>query len=146
MTLGSIFRKPVVTAVPSQTLAEIAKAMAHRHVGTVVIVESGRPVGIVTDRDIALALGARGLALNDPVRHVMTSPVVTIEQDEGIMAATRMMRENAARRLPVVDTYGRVVGLVSADDLLVILGRELQNVADAIVPEVEASQPLAETI
>jgi CBS domain-containing protein len=60
--LNDIFTRAVVTAGPEETLAAVAKKMQEHNVGTVVIVEDRRPVGIVTDRDLALALGARGVS------------------------------------------------------------------------------------
>jgi CBS domain-containing protein len=139
MTLGELFGKKVVTAAPSDAISEVADSMAHHHVGAVVIVESTAPVGIVTDRDIALALGARGVSRREPVRRIMTSPVTTISHKEGILAATRLMRAEVTRRLPIVDDDRRVIGLVSVDDLLVLLGVEIGNVTEAVAPEVEAA-------
>jgi len=65
----------------------------------------------------------------------MTCPVTTMKQNEGIYKATQHMMELAVRRLPVVDEVGRLVGLVSLDDLLVLLSRELHNMAEGIRAE-----------
>ena len=139
MNLGELFTKEVVTADPSDSIAEVAEKMAKRHVGTVVITEGEKPVGIITDRDVALAVGARGVARKDPISRIMTFPVTTISHKEGILTATRLMRADSTRRLPIVDDARRVIGLVSVDDLLVLLGVEIGNLSEAIAPEVEAA-------
>jgi CBS domain-containing protein len=139
MTLGELFGKKVVSAAPSDPISEVAESMGRHHVGAVVIVKNEIPVGIVTDRDIALALGARGTPRAESVAFIMTSPVTTISHKEGILAATRLMRAEVTRRLPIVDDDRRVIGLVSVDDLLVLLGIEIGNVTEAIAPEVDAA-------
>jgi CBS domain-containing protein len=146
MTIGKMFRKQVTTAAPEDTLGQIGDMMADRHVGTVVILEHGKVAGIVTDRDLAVALTARGLTRRDAVRAAMSSPAVTIRSDANIFNATELMRKHAARRLPVVDQQDHLVGLVSADDLLLRLGREINNLVEAIAPEVEAARPLTEAL
>jgi CBS domain-containing protein len=71
---------------------------------------------------------------------------VTIRSDANIFNATELMRKHATRRLPVVDQQDHLVGLVSADDLLLRLGREINNLVEAIAPEVEAARPLTEAL
>jgi CBS domain-containing protein len=137
MNLSEIFTRSVVTAGPDDTVAAVARKMQEHNVGAVVVVEDRRPVGIVTDRDLALALGARGVALQAPVRGVMTRHVLAIPEDMGIYTATRFMRERGVRRLPVVDREDRLVGMVTLDDLLRFLGRELYNLAEGIKREMD---------
>ena len=137
MKLNDLFTRNVVTAGPDEALAGIARRMQDHNVGTVVIVEDGRPVGIITDRDLALALGARGLSPQAPVREVMTRHVLAVPEDTGVFTATRFIQDRKVRRLPVVDREDRLVGLVSLDDLLRWLARELSNLAEGIGPEVQ---------
>jgi CBS domain-containing protein len=111
--------------------------MQEHNVGTVVIVEDRRPVGIITDRDLALALGARDVSPQAQVQKVMTRHVLAIPEDTGIYTATKFMRERGVRRLPVVDGEDRLVGIVTLDDLLHFLGRELYNLAEGIKHEME---------
>jgi CBS domain-containing protein len=137
MKLSEVFTRGVVTAWPEETLAAVARRMQEHNVGTLVVVEDERPVGIVTDRDLALALGARGVSPQAPAHEVMTRHVLTIPEDMGIYTATRFMRERQVRRLPVVDAEDRVVGIVTLDDLLRFLGRELHNLAEGIAHEMQ---------
>jgi CBS domain-containing protein len=124
-----------VTASPKDSLARVGSLMEQENVGAVVVTEADRPVGIVTDRDLALAVCVRHTSPDEHVQSIMTCPVSTISKDEGVYTATQQMMEQAVRRLPVVDQSGGLVGLVSLDDLLLLLSRELQNMAEGIKVE-----------
>jgi CBS domain-containing protein len=131
------FLKKVVTASPDATLAEVARSMERHNVGSVVVTDNHRPVGIVTDRDVALELGARDGSLDMMVVRIMTTPVETIPHNEGVFAATQSMLEHKVRRLAVVDDEGLLVGIVTFDDLLRLLSRELSNLSEGIAPEMK---------
>jgi CBS domain-containing protein len=133
---GDVRAPRLVTAKDTDTLSSVAQQMREKNVGAVVIVEGDKPVGMVTDRDIALALGAQGVSPQDPVDRVMTRPVRTIPDGAGIFAATQCMRDAGVRRLPIVDDKGRLTGIVSLDDLMRMLGRELYNLAEGIQHEI----------
>ena len=137
MKLSDIFTRSVVTAAPEETLTAVALRMQEHNVGTVIIVEHQRPIGIVTDRDLALALGARGVSPQAQVQNLMTRHVLAIPEDTSIYTATKFMREREVRRLPIVDREDRLVGMVTLDDLLRFLGRELYNLAEGIKHEME---------
>lgn len=136
MNLNDIFTRQVITAEPDDTLADVAALMEDRNVGDVVIVEDARPVGIITDRDLALALGVRGASVVDPVEKVMTRHIVAVPEDASIFTATQFIRECGVRRLPIVDRTDRLVGMVSMDDLLRCLTHELFNMVKGIEHEV----------
>jgi CBS domain-containing protein len=129
---GDVFTTKLVTAGPKETLTQVARQMRERNVGAVVVVENRKPVGMVTDRDLALALGDRGLDAEAPVANVMSAPVRTIPEGAGIFAATQCMRDAGVRRLPIVDKDGCLTGIISFDDLLRLLGGELYNLAEGI--------------
>ena len=135
MKLSDIFSKYVVTAAPQETLEAVALQMQEHNVGMVVAVEDRRPVGIVTDRDLALALAVQGAPPRAPVQGVMTRKVLAIPDDMDVFAATRFIRECGVRRLPIVDRDDRLVGVVTLDDLVRFLGAELQNLAAGIEAE-----------
>jgi CBS domain-containing protein len=136
MRLDSVFPKRVVTAGPECQLYQIAELMERHGVGTVVITdEQERPVGIVTDRDLALELGTGRFVRSEPVRTIMSEAISTIGCHEGILGATRRLCDSAVRRLPIVDDDGRLVGLVSLDDLLILLGHEIGNLAATVGQE-----------
>jgi CBS domain-containing protein len=138
MSLSSILTRKVITAGPQDTLASAAKLMQQNNVGAIVITEQNRPVGIVTDRDLAMGALVHGFRPDDHVQTVMATPVSTIREDEGILGATQQMMAQGVRRLPVVDRLERLVGIVTLDDLLLLLGRELRNMAEGVRAEITA--------
>ena len=136
MSLGALLARKAISAEPHEPLSLAARLMEQENVGAIVVVERDRPVGILTDRDLALAVCLHGATPHDTIQSRMTCPVDTIRDDEGVYTATQKMMELAVRRLPVVDDVGRLVGLVSLDDLLSLLSRELRNIAEGVRAEV----------
>ncbi|MGC8614203.1 MAG: CBS domain-containing protein [Conexivisphaera sp.] len=97
---------------------ELARRMHEARVGSVVIVdESGRPIGIVTERDIVYAC-AKGLAATAPAWTIMTEDPITIRETALVVEAIGKMREADIRHLPVVDKDGKLVGILSFRDLM----------------------------
>jgi len=137
--LRNMICKDLITMRPSDNVMRAVQLMEEHKVGSVLVTEQLRPVGIITDRDIALALGAHGALPTDSVQDLMTCPVTTMRQDEDIFDATQYMMENALRRVPVVDSAGRAIGLVSLDDLLILLSRQLNNLAKGVRTELSAA-------
>jgi CBS domain-containing protein len=136
MSLGTLVARKAITVDPQESLSKAVRLMEQENIGAVVVVEHDRPVGILTDRDVALAICLHGAKPFDAIQTRMTCPVDTIREDEGVYNATQKMMELAVRRLPVVDDTGRLVGIVSLDDLLSLLSRELRNVAEGVRAEV----------
>lgn len=134
MNLSELFHKDVVTIEPEGTIAEAVRMMQKENVGAVVVVEHEKVVGILTDRDVALALAVDGVSADLPVSEIMTQEVVTIWDDQGIFNATQYFLGHEFRRLPIVDRQERLVGMVTTDDLFAMLARELFNVTRALEP------------
>lgn len=108
---------PAEFVAPQATLREAAARMRTRKVGLLPVVEDGRAVGVVTDRDLVLRGTADGLLPDAaPVAAVMTRGAVTCRADDDINAAARKMEQARLRRLPVVDEQERVVGMLSLAD------------------------------
>jgi CBS domain-containing protein len=130
MGVGEICSHEVVFAKRNDSVALAARLMREHHVGTVVVVDerNGRrfPVGILTDRDIAVGVVALGA---DPgkcdVEGVMPAEVVCVRDTDGLGRAIALMRAQGVRRLPVIDGSGALVGVLSADDVLEVLAEEL---------------------
>lgn len=143
MPIASLFAKPVVTVGPQTPLRTAASLMREHNVGALVVVSVDRPVGIITDRDIALALCERGFSVAEPVQQVMTCPVETLRTQDGLYEAARRMIDLGVRRLPVVHDNGGLAGLVSLDDVLLMLSRTLNQMAEGIqpAPAVEVPSP-----
>ena len=135
MTLAELARTDVVTAEPDATISELAFAMANENVGSVVVTEGDAVVGIVTDRDIALDVLGTGA---DPqawtARDVMSADPLVADVGAGVMETVREMYEFSVRRVPVVDD-GSLYGIITMDDLLVLLANELSNLAGVVEAE-----------
>ena len=134
MSLERFCRKPVISAGPTDPIAQVASLMREKHVGTVVIVDgSRRPVGIVTDRDIACRLVAEGLdPVTTPARAVMTQPAATVPRTSTIEQVSMLMRQRGVRRLPVVDGEDKLIGFVALDDLTMLFVAELGLLVGAV--------------
>jgi CBS domain-containing protein len=130
----------VVTAPADATLAEVAGLMRDRNVGSVVVLEHERPVALITDRDVALVLGADGTGRDEPTGPHATRPLVTGEARMDVEEAAALMVQHRIRRLPVLDGDG-LAGIVTLDDLAVRTGdvqlaqRMTADVARAALPE-----------
>lgn len=133
MSLQRFTRREIITGTGDQNAGEIARLMQDAHVGAVVIVEDGRPVGIVTDRDLVVRVIAEGWPTTRAVRDLMTRDVVVARADDTLDHALYLMRHHGVRRLPVVDDDGALVGLMALDDLLVLLSGEVSSVAETVL-------------
>jgi CBS domain-containing protein len=128
-------RKNVVGVAPDATLAEAATLMDRGNVGALVVLDGGRLVGIVTDRDIVRRGVAQQLPPDARIDAVMTSDVVTLDAEADVRAAFRVFRAHACRRLPLLSDDA-VVGVLAVDDLLIDLINDLGDVARPITGEV----------
>ena len=131
--IGQVCIKPVVTASAETTIQKAAQMMRARNVGALVIARNGKAQGVLTDRDIAVDVVARG---KDPaavrVGQVMRKNPAVIRADKGILDATKILGAKGVRRLPVVKAGGKLVGIIALDDLMMLLGSEMGNIATAL--------------
>jgi CBS domain-containing protein len=135
MTIADIMREDVVTASPDTPVSEVATTMRDETVGSVVVVEGDAPVGLVTDRDIAVRIAADALDSTEmTARQMMTEDPVTVDVDTGILELCNAMHDEGVRRMPVVDGDD-LAGIVTLDDLTVLLSGELQELAGVIQSE-----------
>ena len=140
MRVREVMNTDVVTAEPGTPIGEVAKRMADAAVGAVVIVEGGKPVGIVTDRDLVLEHLAKGHTQEHPVREAMSgggplSRLVTIAPDLDVLEAAQELGRHKVGRLPVVEG-GRLVGMLSAGDIT----KQLRTALDGLVAEGEKAE------
>ena len=141
MQLQAAVRRTPVTVAPDTTLAMAAKAMDESGVGALVVVEDDRPTGIVTDRDITVRATARRFPPDARIDSVMSTDLVTSPADGEVSRALHVFDEHPIRRLPLVDDDGALVGMVTADDLLVNLSSELAELVRPITAQVIFSHP-----
>jgi CBS domain-containing protein len=96
----------------------------------------GRPLGIVTDRDIVLSVVATGLDSQVfTVGDLILKDLVTCQEDDGLFECIQKMRIHGIRRMPVVDREGVLVGIISVDDLIQLLAEELTELGKLIARE-----------
>src|ERR671932_1808541 len=101
-----------------QTVAHAAKMMRDEDVGLAPIVEGDKLVGTLTDRDIAIRVVAEGKDPNQTtVREIASTSLVTVDPQQDLDEALRLMAQNQVRRLPVVEEDGRLVGVVAQADI-----------------------------
>jgi CBS domain-containing protein len=108
----------VFTIAPSDSVYDAVKAMADKAVGALLVLDAGKIIGIVTERDYARKIVLMGRSSKDtPVRDIMTAPVMYVRPDQSNEECMALMTDNRLRHLPVMDG-GRLVGLVSIGDLV----------------------------
>ena len=137
MILKDVCTMDVACCGAETTALEAARLMRRRHVGDLVVVDDpdeGRvPLGVVTDRDLAVEVLGNGL---DPqtttAGMLMQRPVVIASESEETAQAIERMRTHGVRRVPVVDARGAVVGIVTLDDLLRHLADEARALLDIV--------------
>lgn len=132
MAVIDIARTKVVKASPDTSVADVVRKMHREEVAGLVIEEDGKPLDLVTSRDLSPAvLDEEFDAENTPVREFIDGDIPTVEADQGMYELVEIMSEHGIRRIPVVDE-GELVGIISVSDVIVLLGMELQHISNAI--------------
>ena len=111
--ISDVMRPDFIEVAPEDTLGEVAERMTLQNVGAVAVKDSGRLIGILTERDLLKAMAARVHSSEARVRQWMTAEPVTASADTDVDEAARVMLEHGFRHLPVLDDNGRVIGIVS---------------------------------
>lgn len=114
------------TVKPDDTIQSAAQIMRDEDTGVVPVVQNGRAIGMVTDRDIVVRAVADGSQLNRPIREIVTSAVVSATPEMSTREASQLMSEHQIRRLPVVEG-DRLVGIVSLGDIAVKEGKDSRS-------------------
>ena len=107
----------LVTAKPDEKVIDAVEKMAKYKVGSVVIIDDGKVLGIITERDI-INLVASKKDLNEKLEFYMTKAPITIYFDENLEKAIQIMKEKNIRHLPVVNKEGKLIGMISARDII----------------------------
>lgn len=140
MPIGEVCNKEIITVQSEDSVLDAAKLMRQNHVGDVLVVENRNginvPIGIVTDRDLVMEIMAPELDSSViTVGDIMAPEFTTVKESAGLFEAIQHMRNMAVRRLPVVDESGQLIGIVTLDDLLVLLADELHALARLVTRE-----------
>jgi CBS domain-containing protein len=140
MRVRDVMNTDVATATATTTIGEVAKLMADKDVGSVVIVEGGKPVGIVTDRDLVIDHLAKGHTQDHAVREAVSkggalSGLVTVTPETDVLEAAQQLGEHRVGRLPVVEG-DKLVGILSAGDV----SKQLKKALDGLLTEGEKAE------
>ena len=137
MTVGKYCNREVYVALPDTSILELAKLMREYHVGDIIVVEQlgekRMPVGIVTDRDLVVEVLAQGVDMNAVVaRDVMSSELVTVNEQDALLDALETMRSNGVRRVPVVSKGGNLEGILTVADAIELINEASSQLSQII--------------
>ena len=136
MQVSQIMTPDPDTAQPQDTVQAVAVKMDRGDYGSVPVVDGGRLVGVVTDRDITVRAVAQGLGPDTPVSEVMTPDPVCVAPESEVGEAAEIMQDEQIRRLFVTDDDERLVGVVALADVALgededLSGRTLEEISEA---------------
>ena len=134
MKVRNIIQRPAAVIEIDATIADAAREMARQGVGTLVVLDHHRLVGIVTDRDLVVRGLARSVPLDSRIDSIMSMDVIAIEADSDVTEAVKAFAHHAVRRLPVVDGDA-VCGVLSIDDLAIATAQQLGELAKGVTAQ-----------
>lgn len=137
MNISELCKSEVCSISQDQSINQAAKLMKEKNIGSIVVVADNKPVGIVTDRDIALKLADETSLENLKISDVMCKDIFVLKEDQDLMEAVNAMKNQKIRRAPVVSKEGNLCGIVSVDDLLIYMAQGLSCLTDLIESQVE---------
>jgi signal-transduction protein with cAMP-binding, CBS, and nucleotidyltransferase domain len=136
MRVSELMHTPAVTCTSTTTVSAVARLMATRNVGSIIVIDAvGEVAGIVTDRDIAIRGVAQGRSGDIAVEMLMTGNVASIEPGADIADAAATMMKRRVRRLPVVDDRGHAHGVVALDDIVRNVTRQADEIGDLLLAQ-----------
>ena len=139
--VNQVMSKNVVTANKSTTIQEAAEKMKKSKVGCVIVTDEAKPIGIITERDFVIKIAAEGRPLFTEISEVMSSPLITIDQEETIWEASEMMKEKAIHKLPVVEDE-KAIGIITTTDIVRISSvgsdSQMRKICDQILLRMES--------
>jgi len=124
--------KDVITIDPASPVSEAAKLMSKYRIGSVVVVQGEKPVGIITERDIAYSIAATDLKPSQvKVEDIMSSEIKSIGSNKILTEASKLMGKHNIRRLPVIEE-GRLVGIISNKDILAVAPSQIEVLRELV--------------
>lgn len=141
MSIEKLMRRNVLCLPPTATCCDAADLMRDRGTDCILVVENHEPVGVVTDHDLVTRVMAlRRNAEAALLRDVMSVPPVFLSTQSSLEEAIERMRDSGFRRLPIVDSHNRPMGLLSLDDVLLHVARQVDSIRQAMERERATSQ------
>lgn len=127
-SIGALMVRKVIAVSPESTVQEAAKKLAAHKIGCVAVLKDKRLIGIVSERDVAVQIGAKGRnPAQTKVSEIMTAKVVTARTDDSLAKVAGMMHRSHIRHIPVVDGENHPIGILSMRDLLTRIETNLKN-------------------
>lgn len=124
-------QRKVITAKPNVTLKEACQVMSKLRIGSLIIYEEGKILGIVTDSDILKAIAINKDPEQTTLEEIMTRNVITITPDSSLEEAVSLMIKHKIKRLPVVED-NKLVGIVTASDIIVVEPKLIEGIANLL--------------
>jgi len=115
--IKDVMTRALVSVDPATSLYQISKLMEQGGMGSILVKKDGVPSGIITDRDFAIKIAAYGVSMDSPVEKIATFPLQTINSNDSLLDAAKIMADKKIRKLAVVDE-GKVVGIITSTDLV----------------------------
>lgn len=113
---------------PEKSVVEAAKIMKERKIGSLVVIEGSKPIGIITERDIIRKLVAEGKdAKIVKVKELMSYPLITANPDDDVEVLAKRMAVNEIRRLPIINKDGNLVGIITATDIAKSVAKDVSD-------------------
>ncbi|MFQ5440784.1 MAG: cyclic nucleotide-binding/CBS domain-containing protein [Nitrosopumilaceae archaeon] len=112
-----IMTRALVSVDPETTLYQVSKLMEQGGMGSILVKKDGVPSGIITDRDFAIKIASRQISLDTPVEKIASFPLLTINSNDSILEAARMMSSKKIRKLVAIEE-GKIVGIITSTDLV----------------------------
>lgn len=137
VTVGDVISDDPVTAQRDTPVRTAVAKMAEEDVGAVVVVDDDEPVGLVTDREVALALEDRPDIVQRNVGELASEEIEIAEPEMTVFDALQIMGDHGIRRLPVVDENGELQGVITLDDAIVLVGGEFGQIAETVQSQIE---------
>jgi len=115
--IKDVMTKALVSVDPATSLYQISKMMEQGGMGSILVKKDGVPSGIITDRDFAIKIAAYGVSMDSQVEKIATFPLQTINSNDSLLDAAKLMADKKIRKLAVVEE-GKVVGIITSTDLV----------------------------
>src|SRR3989344_2673145 len=145
VSVKNVMRAKVVTADPNTSLYKISKILSNNQIGSVVIIDKKKPVGIVTERDVVLAVASKKNLEKIKVKDLKKKALVYLQPSEDLLEAARKMTKNGFKRLPVVDK-GKLVGILTEKEVLLTAPELIDVLAEKLRDRVERIADTSEAI
>jgi CBS domain-containing protein len=141
MSLQKFCERPVITISPEQPIIAACQLLQEKNVGCLIVEEGRKLRGILTDRDITLKVtGEKKDPQRTTVQEVMTPNPAHIAVDKTLHELTSLMHTQHVRRIPIVDKGDNVIGLVTLDDLLILLSEEMADLGEGILGALQQAE------